>query len=352
MKKNICFLIINLAKGGAESQMIKLAIHLRNKDYKVKIISLGKDNDFESILNENNLNVKCIQLKWGLGLFHLVREVVNFKTEVLISFMFASNIIARFISVFRKLKLITSVRASVISYRYKLLYKISYSRDSYSVFNSQVALDRLKEMKITNSSKSVIINNAISVPNSEGVSNKTDKIFTLVSIAHFREKEKDYKTLFKALQIVKQNGLNFKLYVIGRIFDLTWPIEMIENLGLTENIEFLGFVNNPSAYLKKSDALVLSTFGESSPNAILEGMAHSLPIIATNVSGCARLLIDSKSGFLSKPKDSNNLASILINLINMPQEELDKFGANGFNYVSKNYNENIVFSQWEKIINK
>jgi glycosyltransferase involved in cell wall biosynthesis len=352
MKKNIYFLVINLAKGGAENQMIKLAIDLKKKDYNVKIISLGKNNDFEAILNENNLNVKRIQLKLGLGLFHLVREIVNFKTDVLISFMFASNIIARFISLFCKLKLITSVRASEISYIYKVLYKISYNRDSYSVFNSQVALDRLKEMKITNSFNSVIINNAISVPNNEGVSNKTNKIFTIVSIAHFREKEKDYKTLFKALKTVKQNGLNFKLYVIGRIFDLTWPIEMIEDFELTENIKLLGFINNPGAYLKKSDALILSTFGESSPNAILEGMAHSLPIIATDVPGCARLLHASKSGFLSKPKDSNDMASILIDLINMPQQEIDKLGDNGFNYVCNNYNEHTVFNQWEKIINK
>ena len=352
MKKNICFLIINLAKGGAESQMIKLAIHLKNKGYEVKIIYLGKDNDFETIINENNLNVQCIEFKFGIGLFQMIREVASFKTDILISFMFASNIIARFISVFRKLKLITSVRASEISYRYKLLYKISYKRDSYSVFNSQVALDRLKEIKITNSNNSVIINNAISIPTSECVSKKSNKIFTFVSIAHFREKEKDYKTLFKALKTVKQNGLNFKLYVIGRIFDLTWPNEMIKDFELTENIKLLGFINNTGDYLKKSDALILSTFGESSPNAILEGMAHSLPIIATDVPGCARLLKASKSGFLSKPKDSNDMASILIDLINMPQQEIDKLGVNGFNYVFNNYNEHTVFNQWDKIINK
>ena len=351
MKKNICFLIINLAKGGAESQMIKLAIQLKNKGYKVKIISLGKDNDFEAIINENNLNVQCIQFKFGIGLFQMVREVASFKTDVLISFMFASNIIARFISVFRKLKLITSVRASEISYRYKLLYKISYNRDSYSVFNSQVALDRLKEIKITNSNNSVIINNAISIPTSECVSNKTNKIFTLVSIAHFREKEKDYKTLFKALQIVKQNGFNFKLYVIGRTFDLIWPMEMIKDFKLTENVKLLDFVNDPGVYLKKSDALILSTFGESSPNAILEGMAHSLPIIATNVPGCSRLVNDSNSGFLSKPEDPGNLALILSNLINTPQLEIDELGVNGFNYILNNYDEHTIFKQWEEIIN-
>ena len=351
MKKNICFLIINLAKGGAESQMIKLAIHLKNKGYKVKIISLGKDNDFEAIINENNLNVQCIQFKFGIGLFQMIREVASFKTDVLISFMFASNIIARFISVFCKLKLITSVRASEISYRYKILYKISYKRDSYSVFNSQVALDRLKEIKITNSNNSVIINNAISIPTSECVSNKTNKIFTLVSIAHFREKEKDYKTLFKALQIVKKNGLNFKLYVIGKTFDLIWPMEMIEDFKLTENVKLLDFVNDPSVYLKKSDALILSTFGESSPNAILEGMAHSLPIIATNVPGCSSLVNDSNSGFLSKPEDSVNLALIVSNLINTPQLEIDKLGVNGFNYILNNYNKHTIFKKWEKIIN-
>jgi hypothetical protein len=46
------------------------------------------------------------------------------------------------------------------------------------------------------------------------------------------------------------------------------------------------------------------------------------------------------------------MASILIDLINMPQQEIDKLGDNGFNYVCNNYNEHTVFNQWEKIINK
>ena len=352
MNKKITFLVGSLRKGGAENQMIKLAINLKRKDYDVNVCYFKAGNDFELILKKNKIKSEIISLKMGLGLIYLINKIKKEKTDVLISFMFASNIIARFISLFCNVKLITSVRASEISYRYKLLYKISYKRDSYSVFNSQVALDRLKEIKITNFNNSVIINNAISIPTSECVSNKTNKIFTLVSIAHFREKEKDYKTLFKALQIVKQNGLNFKLYVIGRTFDLIWPMEMIEDFKLTENVKLLDFVNDPGVYLKKSDALILSTFGESSPNAILEGMAHSLPIIATDVPGCASLLNASKSGFLSKPKDSNDMASILIDLINMPQQEIAKLGVNGFNYIFNNYNEHTVFNQWEKIINK
>jgi len=351
MNKKITFLSISLGKGGAENQMIKLAIDLNNKDYDVNVIYFKKGNDFELILKKNKIRTEMISLKIGLGLIHLIKNIRKDKTNVLISFMFPSNIVARLASIFCNVKLITSVRASDISNLYLILYKLTYKLDDITTFNSAVALERLKKMKITVPSMSIIVNNAISIPEKSNKLNTVNNVFKIVSIAHFREKEKDYKTLFKALKIVKLKGYNFKLYAIGKLFDLSWPFDLVKEFDLVDNIDFLGFVNKPEAYLKKADILVLSTFGESTPNAILEGMAHSLPIIATNVPGCAAILDDSNAGFLSGYEDSNDLAIKIIYLINMPNNLRDKIGAKGFKYVNQNYNEKVVFSKWEQIIN-
>ena len=342
MNKKITFLAISLSKGGAENQMIKLAVDLKDKNYDVNIFYLKNVNDFELILRKNKIRTEIISLKMGVGLIHLINKIRKNKTNVLISFMFPSNIAARLVRIFCNVKLITSVRASDISNLYRILYKLTYKLDDVTTFNSNVALERLKKMKITVPSKSIIVNNAISIPDTVSKLNVVNDVFKIVSIAHFREKEKDYKTLFKALKIVKSKGYNFKLYAIGKLFDFTWPFDLVKELDLVDNIDLLGFVQNPDTYLKKSDILVLSTFGESTPNAILEGMAHSLPIISTDVSGCAAILDASNAGFLSKIEDANDLANKIIDLINMPNNLREKLGANGFNYVCENYNEKVV----------
>ena len=347
---NITFLSVNLAKGGAENQLIRLSIHLKNSGYNVQIISLGQDNDFTDLIEQNGLNVNFISLKYGLGLYNLMRKTAEFRTDVLISFMFPSNIIARFIKVFLKIKLITSVRASEISCLYRLIYKLTYHLDDVTTFNSKSALKKLIDYKITTPSKSLIINNAISIPNKINIIN--NKTFTITSIAHFRESEKDYKTFFKALEILKLRGYKFKVYVIGRLFNKSWPAKMIDDLSLSSNVSLLGYVNKPQNYLKKTNALVLSTYGESSPNAILEGMSYAIPVIASNVQGCDDLLLDSKGGFLSKPEDPKHLASQIIKLMSMSDYEKDMLGTNGRNYVINNFSERLVFKSWEEIIKK
>lgn len=347
---NITFLSISLAKGGAENQLIKLAIYLKNKNHNVQIVTLGRDNDFIDLLNENGMNANFISFKYGFGYYTIINKIAKFKTDVLISFMFPSNIIARFVKFFVKVKLITSVRASQISCLYRFIYKLTYHLDDLTTFNSESALKKMIDLKITTPDKSLIINNAISIPKKNNRIN--NNIFTITSIAHFRDDEKDYKTFFRALKIVKLRGYKFKVYVIGRLFNKSWPIEMIEDLSLSNNINLLGFVNKPQNYLKKTNVLVLSTYGESSPNAVLEAMSYSIPVIASNVHGCDKLLLNSKGGYLSKPEDPEHLALQIIKLINMSDYERDILGANGLNYIMNNFSENSVFKSWEKIINK
>lgn len=345
------FLINDLAKGGAENQFIKLACDLKSKNYIVNVVSLGTSNDFEPILKEHNLSVRCIKFNFGFGLIPLAREISRSKPDVMISFMFASNIIARVINIFFKFDLITSVRAGKISFRYKVLSRLTYHEDKFSVFNSHSALEHFNNLTLTKPDKSVVINNAIKIPPPKNARYDDNRPFTLVSIAHFREKEKDYETLFKALKIVRESGLNFQIFIIGKTFDLKWPFQRIDEFKLKKQVKILNFVSDPSVWLEKADALVLSTFGESSPNALLEGMAHSLPIIASNVPGCSSLVRDSNSGFLVNPEDPYDMAMCILNLVKAPRLEIEKLGIKGYEYVLKNHNGKDVFEKWEQLVN-
>ena len=350
LKVNISLLSVSLAKGGAENQLVKLAIYLKKKKYNVQIVSLGQDNDFTDLLNENGLTVNSVPFKYGIGFFAIINTIAKFKTDVLISFMFPSNIISRFVKLFVKVKLITSVRASQISPLYRIIYKLTFYLDDVTTFNSKSAFKKMIDLKISNPAKSIIINNAILIPK---INNRINNdIFTLTSIAHFRDDEKDYQTFFNALKILKLKGYKFKVYVIGKLFDKCWPMKMIEDLSLSNNINLLGFVNEPQDYLEKTDVLVLSTYGESCPNAVLEAMSYSIPVIVSNVHGCDKIILDSNGGYLSKPEDPEDLALQIIKLINMSDCKRDILGANGLNYVMNKFSENSVFKSWEKIINK
>ena len=106
MNKKITFLSGSLGKGGAENQMIKLAIHLKRKDYDVNVCYFKTGNDFELILKKNKIKSEIIPLKMGLGLIYLINKINKEKTDVLISFMFLSNIFARLVRIFCNVSLL------------------------------------------------------------------------------------------------------------------------------------------------------------------------------------------------------------------------------------------------------
>jgi glycosyltransferase involved in cell wall biosynthesis len=82
-----------------------------------------------------------------------------------------------------------------------------------------------------------------------------------------------------------------------------------------KRVVFLGFVE--SIRLKKllyeaSLAVVLpSPVYETAPMVILEAMSCNKPVIATNIGGSPYMIRHGENGFLSKPRDSENLANLI-----------------------------------------
>lgn len=65
------------------------------------------------------------------------------------------------------------------------------------------------------------------------------------------------------------------------------------NIGIAENVEFLGALPGPEAVrsvLLKSDILLFPTKGEGLPRVIIEAMAVGLPVISSNINGIPELL--------------------------------------------------------------
>ena len=81
MNYRICFFITSLIKGGAENQMLKLAIHLNNRGYDVIILSIFKDNDFKNILNKHNIDYRLIPLSYGIGIIKLYKVLKFIKPK-------------------------------------------------------------------------------------------------------------------------------------------------------------------------------------------------------------------------------------------------------------------------------
>ena len=82
-----------------------------------------------------------------------------------------------------------------------------------------------------------------------------------------------------------------KLIILGQ-GELNDDLRSLANeLGLCDNVIFLGFKANPFKYMKRADMLVLSSLREAFGNVLVEAMACEIPVISTDCRSGPREII-------------------------------------------------------------
>src|SRR5665213_1557297 len=106
--------------------------------------------------------------------------------------------------------------------------------------------------------------------------------------------------------------------IVGDVLELDYFAELqalVQELGLATRFRFLGGVADPRAHLATADIFVLPSRSAGFSNAIVEAMAASLPVVATDVGGNAEAVRDGVSGFIVPPEDPAALASAIARLL-------------------------------------
>jgi L-malate glycosyltransferase len=94
--------------------------------------------------------------------------------------------------------------------------------------------------------------------------------------------------------------------------------ELMRQLDLSSRFHFVGGVTDPRRYLSQADIFVLPSRSEGFSNAILEAMAASLPVVATDVGGNAEAVKDGVSGIMVPAEDAGALAAAIMRLLADP----------------------------------
>lgn len=121
---------------------------------------------------------------------------------------------------------------------------------------------------------------------------------------------KDIPTLLKAFQILRDKyNHQEKLYIIGKGEEEKALRKMAEELGIADNVLFLGFQANPLPWLKASKMLVHSSRFEGLGMVLIEGLFLKKLMVATNCPiGPAEVLADGKAGLLAPVGNARELA--------------------------------------------
>jgi glycosyltransferase involved in cell wall biosynthesis len=156
---------------------------------------------------------------------------------------------------------------------------LSNSKNS-SIILEDVFNDRKKVLSIPPIVKSKFYSNKIL---ENKISDK--KSFNLVSVGRIVPHKKIENTLYILSELIKM-GVNAKLNIIGKFDENLYTIflkSLIKDLGLTNNVEFLGFLSKDkkTSAIMNSDVLISCSLHEGFGIPILEAMCLGVPFISS-----------------------------------------------------------------------
>ena len=125
--------------------------------------------------------------------------------------------------------------------------------------------------------------------------------------------QKGQLLLLQAALTLKSRGLDFTLVLAGD-GDMRLELEkFVELHDLRKNVQITGWISGADVRQEicRSRALVLPSFAEGLPVAIMEAMASERPVISTFVAGIPELVRDGGEGWLVPSGDVDALAKAM-----------------------------------------
>lgn len=132
-----------------------------------------------------------------------------------------------------------------------------------------------------------------------------------ISIGRLTE-QKDYVSLIRAFAKLC-SGQEARLLILGEGEDRQRLEALIQELDLHGGVSLPGFLDNPYAYLKRSDVFVSSSAWEGLPTVVIEALALGKPVVATDCpGGTAEILEGGRYGYLTEVANPEQLAQVML----------------------------------------
>lgn len=166
----------------------------------------------------------------------------------------------------------------------------------------------------------------------------SDNDFAVISVGRL-EPNKNTETLIKALAAIKDE--NVKLIVCGDGVQREYLEKLSVELGLENQVIFLGNVADMKNAYRAADVLASASFREGLSRTVMEAMASGLPCVISNIRGNTDLIEDGKGGFLCETEDASAYAE-KIKLLAEDKSLREKMGRNNLITIQKFSTETVT----------
>ncbi|MEQ2527532.1 glycosyltransferase family 4 protein [Bacillaceae bacterium CLA-AA-H227] len=152
--------------------------------------------------------------------------------------------------------------------------------------------------------------------------------FLMIMVARL-DPIKGHIEVFKAFRELIKEHKDTKLLLVGDGALEEDLIMQSRNMGLSDNIRFLGYSNDVSSLIRLSDLAILASYSESFPLVLLEAAREKVPVISTDVGGVKDLVPSNSYGWVIPVRDHIKLRRTMEEAIELKKKgNLKKLGEN------------------------
>jgi len=312
----IAILINSLAGGGAEKVVLTLVKEIGASGIDVQLILVEREQfytlppnvkvhyltDYENIGGSINkfLSVfSCARL--------LKKLVETHQIEVVQSHLIRSNyinVLAQVMGSPHKSQIVNHMLVSFDKKRGLLgkgnlrLYKMLYHKADMIVSISKVMKKDLDEFfALPNTHPHQVIYNPHDIDTINKLAQSTPEEFTfdpnkkyIISVGRLVARKR-VDVLIQAFAELRHELPETELLILGNGSELASYQSSAETLGVASSVHFMGHIQNPFAYLSRSDVFVLASEDEGLPNIIIESLICGTAVISSDcVSGPREIL--------------------------------------------------------------
>jgi L-malate glycosyltransferase len=329
---HVLFVLDQLPKslGGGERVVLKLAALLPQYGYRASILTFSADPNSAGLKSppcpiyllplQRTYDIKALR-----AAFKLKRFLQQQQIQIVQTFFESSDLWAGFVTkTMSNAKLIWSRRDMGIlrGSKHHVAYRLMAGMpDKVFAVSEQVRqhcidVDRIAPARV------LTIYNGLDVADWD-IAIRQEKVADrplIVTVGNIR-RVKGHDIFIKAASSVLQKFPNVAFQIAGEVLDHGYFQELqnlVRDLKLADRFSFVSGVTDLPQYLSAAEIFVLPSRSEGFSNAIIEAMAASLPVVATDVGGNAEAVRDGVSGFVVPSEDATALSEGIIQVLSDP----------------------------------
>lgn len=312
--KTILHTIDTTGPGGAETVFIDLATRLPRDKYRSVVVIRGKGWVYDE-LRRRGVNPILVDAKGSFnwrylsGLHRIIRQE---KIDLVQSHLLGSNVYCSLAGLITRIPVVSTFHGSVdigANERLKGLKFRAINIGSQCVIAVSAGLrEDIISRTSVNAKKIKIVYNGIhssgfQCPHSDSLRQKygwSDRDLIIGSLGNIRP-AKGYNILLQAAALLSQQKRSCRFVIAGQpdkkgLYQAL--LKQRDELGLKEQVRFLGFLDDPAEFLVNLDLFLSSSISEGLPLSAIQAMAAQVPLLATRCGGYEELISNRENGWL------------------------------------------------------